>query len=68
MITPKQKAIQLVKAFHVYADNLDSYWNNTDDAKEYAKIAINQLCKNNGYYNNVLREIDLLPEYIEHLK
>jgi hypothetical protein len=39
-MTPKEKAIKIVSRFHNYINELDIYWNATDDAKACAKIAV----------------------------
>jgi len=72
-MTPKTKAIELVKALHKDMEYLDTYWNITEDAKRYAKTAILQIVDftettSKFYWQEVLKEIDLLPEYVENIK
>jgi uncharacterized membrane protein YoaT (DUF817 family) len=74
-MSPKEKAIELVGKYHKYANELDTYWNITEDAKEYARIAVSEIisaCEynnvesyNTDWWNKVKVEIDELPTYFE---
>lgn len=63
-MTAKEKALDLVKKLEREISSRDIYWNGTQDAKDYAKLAIDNLCETSEYWEDVKKEIDLLPEYV----
>ncbi|WP_297094016.1 hypothetical protein [uncultured Draconibacterium sp.] len=67
-MTPKEKAIEIVKELEEYLDTNDVYWNVTDDAKICAKKSIKLTTDNSEYWQKVIAEIDNLPTYIQDVE
>jgi len=66
-MTAKEIAIKLVTELESIVDEGDIYWNATEDAKRLSIKAIDIITDNNDFWQNVKKEIELLPEYIQNL-
>ncbi|KKO91722.1 hypothetical protein AAW12_08655 [Sphingobacterium sp. Ag1] len=60
--TPKEKAFELVKYYFDYWAETDIYWNPTNAAKDNAKESIRMISENSEYWQEVIKEIDLINE------
>lgn len=62
IVSPKDKALELVKYYFNYWVETDIYWNPTNAAKDNAKESIRMISDNSEYWQGVIKEIDLISE------